>query len=242
MKQALFSFLLILATVGCQHEPVTPVIINTGGNDGGSGTGGVHNGIPCNADTVYFEQDILPLLVSNCAMPGCHDAGTAQENVILTNYQHIIQTGEIVAGFPDGSELFEKITENDLDDRMPPLPAAGLSTDQIALVRKWIQQGAQNNRCNSNNGPCDTSNISFSGHIKPVLQGNCVGCHHASLSSGGINLSTHAGVVSAATSGRLTGAVRHQTGYVSMPPGGNALDSCNIAKIEYWILKGLPNN
>ena len=31
-------------------------------------------GTPCDPDVVYFSKDILPLLRSNCAKSGCHDA------------------------------------------------------------------------------------------------------------------------------------------------------------------------
>jgi len=239
--QRYFLLLLGLALGACQHEAVLPTT-PPGNGPTNPGGGGNNNGQPCHPDTVYFENDILPLIISNCAMPACHDAGTAADGIVLTNYQQIIQHGQIQAGFPNNSELFEKITESRLDERMPPPPSAALSPAQIELVRKWIVQGAQNNRCDANAGPCDTSNLSYSGHILPVLQANCLGCHNNSLSSGGINLATHAQTVAVATSGRLVGAIKHQTGFVGMPLSGNRLDSCSIAKIELWIQKGLPNN
>jgi len=180
--------------------------------------------------------------VSNCAMSGCHNESSAQDGIILTNYQQIIQTGQIRAGDPNDSELFEKITENRLDKRMPPPPSAALSPAQIELVRKWIAQGARNNRCDANSGGCDTSNLTYTTSILPILQARCIGCHNNNLASGNVNLSTHAQTVTIATSGRLLGAIKHQNGFVAMPQGGNQLDSCSIAKIERWIQKGLPNN
>lgn len=232
-----------LAFGACQHEAVQPIGTTTNPTPpGGGGQGGGNNGNACSPDTVYFENEILPLIISNCAMSGCHDAQSAEDGVILTNYTNIIQTGQVRPGFPNESELFEKITEDRLDKRMPPPPSAALSQSQIELVRKWIQQGAKNNRCNSNAGPCDTTNLSYSNSIGPIFQTNCVGCHNNSLSSGGVNLSSHAQTVVAATGGRLLGALKHEIGYVAMPLGGNRLDSCSIAKIELWIQKGLPNN
>jgi mono/diheme cytochrome c family protein len=246
MKNYLILLLLSgISLTACKHDAVVPTSTPgqpATGNGNGGGGGGGNNNHPCHPDTVYFENDILPLIISNCAMSGCHDAQSAQDEVILTNYSNIIQSGQIIAGNPGDSELFEKITESRLDKRMPPPPTSALSTAQIALVRKWIQQGAKNNRCDNNAGPCDTSNLSYAIHIVPLFQGNCTGCHNNNLSSGGVNLATHAQTVVAATSGRLLGALKHSSGFVAMPLGGSRLDSCSIAKVELWIQKGLPNN
>jgi len=49
----------------------------------------------------------------------------------------------IVAGKADGSLLIERITAEE-DDRMPPLEAGGpLKAEEIALIRTWINQGAE---------------------------------------------------------------------------------------------------
>lgn len=243
MKNYLLLLLFCASLVGaCRHEAVNPTAPTTNPNNGGGNGGGGTNGQACHPDTVYFENDILPLLLSNCAMSGCHDAGSAEEGVILTNYQNIIQTGGIRPGSPTESELFEKITESRLDKRMPPPPTPAFSSSQIELIRKWIAQGAKNNRCDANSGACDTTNLSYANSIVPILQSNCTGCHNNNLSSGGVNFATHAQTVIAASSGHLLGAVKHQIGFVAMPQGGNRLDSCSIAKIELWIQKGLPNN
>lgn len=242
MKNLLVLLLLSgLSFVACKHEAVNPTVQPPKPANGG-GSGGGNNGNACSPDTVYFENDILPLMLSNCAMSGCHDAQSAADGIILTNYTNIIQSGQIRAGDPSDSELFEKITESRLDKRMPPPPAAALSESQIEMVRKWIAQGAQNNRCDANSGLCDTTNLSYNNSILPILQANCLGCHNNNLSSGNINLASHAQTVVAATGGRLIGALKHEIGYVAMPLGGNQLDSCSIAKIELWIQKGLPNN
>ena len=90
MKRSLlfeFSFLALLAClVSCKHEVPQPMLVeDTTGNGPGSG-------IPCDSNTVYFEQQILPILISNCSQPGCHNAASAQDGVVLTNYSSIIST------------------------------------------------------------------------------------------------------------------------------------------------------
>jgi len=50
----------------------------------------------------------------------------------------------IVPGFPDSSELFARITSTDTSYRMPPVESymTPLTEDQIAIIKKWIEQGA----------------------------------------------------------------------------------------------------
>ncbi|MFM7767485.1 MAG: c-type cytochrome domain-containing protein, partial [Bacteroidota bacterium] len=185
---------------GCKHEIPQPIVIDDGtGNGTGNGAG---SGIPCDPDSVYFEQQILPLLVSNCSQPGCHNAGSAQDGVVLTSYSNLMNT----AGT---NELWEVITENDPDKIMPPPSESPLSSAQINLIQTWIQQGAQNNFCDQAIGPCDTLNVTYNGTVKPILQSKCVGCHSGASPSGAINLSTWAGVNATSQSGSLTGSINH---------------------------------
>ena len=55
----------------------------------------------------------------------------------------IEESGSVIAGDSDASELFQRLITDDLDTLMPP-PESGrsLSKEQIELIRKWIDQGA----------------------------------------------------------------------------------------------------
>ena len=229
MRQSLVLPTLLIAgllTVRCTHEPLNP--IDPPGN----------GGQVCDPDTVYFQQDVLPLIVSSCAMSGCHDAASAQEGVVLTSYATIMNTGNVKAGQPNNSELYEVLVETDPDKIMPP-PPASMTAAQIQLIKTWIQQGAQNNSCESG---CDTTAFTFSGTIQPMLQNFCVGCHNGTTPSAYVQLDSHAGVVAATGNNRLLGAVKHQSGFAVMPPNGNALTDCQIQQLEKWIAAGAPNN
>lgn len=224
----LFFILLVMAS--CKHDPdiagipIEPPLL-------------IEN---CDPDTVYFQNEILPLLISSCGVIGCHDPGTATEGVILTNYASIMQTAEVRPGQPDESDLYEVLTEDDPEDRMPPSPRQSLSLEQIAKIEKWILQGAKNNVCFTNN--CDTIAVSYSNHIDPLIQNTCVGCHSGNDPSGGIVLSNYDGVVQVALSGRLLGSVRHEAGFSAMPKNGNKLTDCQITQIKNWIENGTPDN
>jgi hypothetical protein len=197
-------------------------------------------GHECDPDTVYFQNEILPLLISSCGVTGCHDPGTAQDGVILTDYASIMQTADVRPGNPDGSDLYEKITDSDPDDRMPPPPNQPLNAEQIARIERWILQGAQNNHCE--NTSCDTLNVTFSGQIFPVIQNTCLGCHSGPNPTGILLLTNHSQIASVAASGRLLGAIKHQNGYQPMPQNGAQLNQCIITQFEKWISDGTPNN
>lgn len=255
MKRSFFHLLLlsilILAVSACVHDPFPPSDNGGGNNGGGSGSGGGNgnndtSGIVkdmCDPDTVYFANDILPLLSSSCGISGCHDATTAKEGVIMTNYNSIINTGKVKAGKPQDSDLYEVLVSSDPEDRMPPAGSGiSLSADQINMIYTWISQGAQNNSCNPNAGGCDTSNMSFSQDIKAILNTYCVNCHSGSAPQGNVNLSSYANVKTYVNNGKLLGSITWSAGYTPMPYGQPQLDSCYINKIKSWINNGAPNN
>jgi mono/diheme cytochrome c family protein len=198
-------------------------------------------GTPCDPAVVYFEKDVLPILTSNCAYSGCHNAASAKDGIVLDNYANVIRTGKIKVGNPNKSELYEVITETDLKDVMPPPPSPKLSNEQIQTIAKWITQGAKNEKCDENPSGCMTDNISYASYVRPALAA-CTTCHKTGNAGGNINLDSYAGVKSAAESGRLYGAISWANGYKVMPQGGSQIPDCTIKKIKSWIDAGSPNN
>jgi len=194
--------------------------------------------VNCSPDTVYFQQSVLPLITSNCAMSGCHDAISHEEGVILTDYTNIMR--EVKVSSPTSSDLYSCLFANS-EERMPPAPSAEFNLAQKSLVLKWIQQGAKNNSC-SNTATCDTVNVTFSTSVSPVLKTYCVGCHSAASPSAGIDLSTYAAVKVYATNGRLVGSITHAAGYKPMPSSTSKLGACEINQIKSWVTKGMINN
>src|SRR5688572_12769544 len=134
----LFMCIGFLIMMACEHdtgvEPVGPGPgpdpIDTTGNPIDTSTTG---GTPCDPNKVYFEMEILPLLKSNCAKSGCHDAATHEEGIILDSYQNVMNSDVIEPFDLDDSDLYEVITEDDDDKQMPPPPNQRLNPDQINL-------------------------------------------------------------------------------------------------------------
>ncbi|MFN8253593.1 MAG: c-type cytochrome [Ferruginibacter sp.] len=223
----LLLFLLILF-FSCKHEiPQQPLVDPP--VDGGTQT--------CSADTVYFQNKVLPLINSSCAMSGCHDAITHKEGVNLTSYANIIATGGVKPGNPSGSKLYTVLNKTG-GDRMPPPPAAAFTQAQKDIIYKWILQGAKNNACND----CDTTVFTYNAGIAPIMNTYCKGCHNPSSLGGGIDLSAYAGVKATAVNGKLVGSITHASGYIAMPQGGNKLSDCRITQIKKWITAGSLNN
>ena len=224
---------LLLGWTGCVHDPLVPPV----------GSEPIEVEGPCDPETVYFQQDILPLLVSNCAQPGCHDAASAEHGIVLESFSSILYGEDhdlVVPGQPGESEMIEVLLETDPDKVMPPPPAEPLEGALVDLITTWIAQGALNLSCED--AGCDTSDFSWSGRILPMFQTHCIGCHGGAEPDAGLSLGFHSEVVTAVAYLSLLEHVQHLEGYAPMPPSGPALDSCQVAAIEAWIADGMPEN
>ena len=192
--------------------------------------------IPCSPDSVYFVNEVMPTISSNCTMSGCHDNASHQDGVILVTYTNIIRY--VKPGNAADSKLLEVINRTD-NERMPPPPMPAISQAQKDKIYKWINQGAQNNYCK---GDCDTAVFTYSAAIKNIIQNKCAGCHNPSSLGGNVDLSTHGGVKIVALDGKLYGSITQQTGYSPMPKNSAKLSDCEIKQIQKWINAGSPNN
>lgn len=87
---------------------------------------------------------------------------------------------------------------------------------------------------------CDTTNVTFSGTIAPMLSNNCYSCHSNTTAGagGGVRLQAVADVISNAA--KIDAAIKH-TGLFPMPPSGK-LSSCSISQFDIWVKKGMPTN
>ena len=89
---------------------------------------------------------------------------------------------------------------------------------------------------------CDTTNVTYSQSVWPVLQSNCTGCHQGTAPSGNVRLENYNDIVAVVENGKLMGTIRHESGFSPMPKGGNKFSDCDITKLEIWINKGYPEN
>jgi uncharacterized membrane protein len=117
-----------------------------------------------------------------------------------------------------------------------------ISISFLALMILSLNSCYKDNEEDLYGNNCQTSNVSFSATIQPVLNANCVSCHSGAGASAGIRLSNHSEVSAAIDGGRFIGAIKHQGGFSAMPPSGPKLTTCQISQIEAWVAQGKPNN
>jgi hypothetical protein len=96
-------------------------------------------------DPVSFGRDIRPILNQNCVQ--CHGGVRQKNGVSFIFREEALGVGKsgrrtIVPGKPDESELIARVSSTDPETRMP-YHAPPLSSQQIALLRQWIKEGAK---------------------------------------------------------------------------------------------------
>ena len=243
MKSGIFYSIILLITISinsCKHEPFLS------GEDG-DGPGNeivdtdavdfVINTEPCEENVVYFENQVLPIFISNCAISGCHDTQSAADNVVLVDYATISE--KMKAGDPNDSEYYTVLINTESDELMPrdPITEQGYSlpAEQLNLIKSWIEQGVKNNYCDE----CDTTQYTYSGTIKAIVDQNCAtspACHGSGTQYG--DFTTYEGVKS-----RVDNQLIQKRSIVNkdMPPAAPMPD-CELLLIKNWIDHGALNN
>ena len=98
---------------------------------------------------VDFNRDIRPILSNKCY--ACHGPDDGKREAGLRLDDAKIATRKLESGAvaivphkPEASELIRRVTSSDQDERMPPAKfGKPLSNNEIATLKKWIEQGAQ---------------------------------------------------------------------------------------------------
>ena len=98
-------------------------------------------------DRVQFNRDVRPILSNNCY--NCHgpDKSSREADLRLDIRESALAdrygVPAIVPGSPDESEFLRRIVSEDEGERMPPADSGKrLSIEQVEVIRRWIQDGA----------------------------------------------------------------------------------------------------
>lgn len=95
----------------------------------------------------------------------------------------------------------------------------------------------------STSATCDTTTVTYSATIAPLMSASCNSCHGGTAAAGGgIVLDTYTGVKAYATNGRLLNSILQNGAASAMPKGGSKLPDCSINKVRAWINRGMLNN
>ncbi|MEX0704670.1 MAG: PSD1 and planctomycete cytochrome C domain-containing protein [Planctomycetales bacterium] len=95
---------------------------------------------------VDFANDVLPLFQAKCVQ--CHGAAKHESGLRLDHRESAWKGGDsgpaIVPGKSGESELLSRVASDDEFTRMPPVDEGDpLTPEQIAIVRRWIDAGAE---------------------------------------------------------------------------------------------------
>lgn len=121
MKKILLPLLLLTGLCGCYNDNEEDLYPITN----------------CETRSVTYSLTIKPIVQTNCARSGCHDAATASSGINLETYQglkNIATDGRLIAAINHQSGVVP------MPKDMDKLPQCTL--DQIA---KWVTEGALNN-------------------------------------------------------------------------------------------------
>jgi hypothetical protein len=223
-------FALSLLLNSCVHDPIkgvanNPIILEDR-----------------DSTKVYFVNDILPMLRSSCAVPGCHDAGSPVANIDLTTYKSImngiIRGDTIVHPFRPGvSILYRALRGQDILVSMPTPFNYQISEKEKYLIGRWIKEGALNNECKQTCN--DDGTLTYVENIRPLIGKYCTGCHFGDYAQDGVFLENYSQVVELANEGTLMNALIGANGVTRMPEL-SAMPSCEIDQIRRWIAAGMP--
>jgi mono/diheme cytochrome c family protein len=98
------------------------------------------------AAPVEYHTDIAPLLRDYCA--GCHNAGDYEGGLSVETFAALMEGGEtegktiLTPGKPDESYLLQTVLKT-AKPAMPPKKEPQPTADEIALLKRWIEEGAK---------------------------------------------------------------------------------------------------
>ena len=241
MKQLLSisSILLAFMSVSCTHE--TPNLDQF--------------------DQVCFQEKILPIFQTGCAISGCHNGSNNEAGYDFSSYEGIMQA--ISPGSPDKSKAYKAIIKKwKMLGAMPP--SNPIPESERTLIRLWIAQGALNTTCTSSGvvtGTASTTStggnnlkdttVCFQEQVLPILMSSCAtsGCHDAGSHREGVVLDSYDHIMSSnmVNAGNANNSVLYNISNPSrherMPPKPNsALSDSQRQTIKSWINEGALNN
>ncbi|HUB78341.1 MAG TPA: ankyrin repeat domain-containing protein [Bryobacteraceae bacterium] len=88
---------------------------------------------------IDFAKDVQPIFQKNCVP--CHGPALQSSGMRLDRKSVVMGRRGVVPGSSENSFLFHRISGNDYGLQMPPTGA--LRAEQIATIKKWIDQGAE---------------------------------------------------------------------------------------------------
>jgi WD40 repeat protein len=95
---------------------------------------------------VSFYKDVRPIFQQHCN--GCHQHAKPSGGFVMTSRAELLKAGEsekpgVVPGKPDASNLVSQVTPHEGKKPLMPRNLPPLIDRDVALIKKWIAQGAK---------------------------------------------------------------------------------------------------
>lgn len=88
-----------------------------------------------------FAHDIVPILKKHCVP--CHGGREAKGSFSMNNRELLVDSGYVVVGKPEESELLALIASDDEKVQMPPAERERLSAAEQSVLSRWITEGLE---------------------------------------------------------------------------------------------------
>ena len=199
-----------------------------------------------------FETHIGPLFEAHCL--SCHGVSQPQGELDLTTRESTLQGGKsgpaLVPGSPLDSLLLEKLHSGAM-----PMGADRLGDDEIDLVRRWIEDGAQAAKSETETAAvAATEVVAGPETVTTILNVKCLLCHGRRNQEGGLDLQTRASLLKGGASGPAVVPGKPDESLLiqriensDMPPvkdqarlSVRAVTSSELERLRAWIAAGAP--
>ena len=205
------------------------------------------------AQPVDFHREIRPMLAQAC-FP-CHGPVEAARQADLRLDTNSFIGTVVLPGDAGGSPLFQRLTTEEPTRRMPPVAMGQtLTPEQIAVVGRWIDEGALWASAPATGGTAvDEHAVDFSLQVRPVLSRNCLACHgpDEATRQADLRLDVRQGMLvdrgafgapavlpGDAANSLLFQRVSAHDARIRMPRGGQALTETEVEMLRRWIDQG----
>ncbi|MEZ5396875.1 MAG: DUF1553 domain-containing protein [Bryobacterales bacterium] len=138
---------------------------------------------PTAENAPVFEKDVLPILSTYCFT--CHGKSSPELGVDLRTATSVLRGGfngpVVEKGAPDKSRLYLKVSGHEMP---PPAFNSVVPDADIAVIRRWIETGAQSNAESEIPESARRQIDRFEHDVLPILEARCVACHGETPQSG----------------------------------------------------------
>jgi mono/diheme cytochrome c family protein len=188
---------------------------------------------------IVSPDEIQSLLAASCV--SCHSGAQPAGGLRLDSISGVAKGGKsgpvVLPGNASASPLFQRVVTTDRNVRMP-LAIAPLTAEKIALLKSWIEDGAD--------GMPRLNTVDFVRDVKPILEASCFGCHSGPSPKSQLRLDSRAGAIKGGLGGpaivagnseasRLVHRVEGRGNEKQMPLAGTPLRAEQIATLKKWI-------